>query len=355
VSSGTANAVLGSNAIACTVTTGEFAGVEQLQDFDVSITDREYSLVAFVYADSDLTMRMRVGEYDSAGASGSSGYRDISLSAGEYTRHVFSYTVQDADAEQLNSYVMNRTEGTILYVDAVQLVRVDNVDSIFIDESSGYKDLAYVGPENTPVPIPFIIDQVGPWFPDTCWVYNYDANAWSKWRIPMTGFGYDVLFGLTTIGSLSGTIAEQDWRFDEKLTSAFAPSNLFGQADGQIYESSQRYTQDYEGVVATDFEGFWISKDFDLGQPMVDKTYSRLVLYHETTHIPLSVTVSISTDQGASWIDVPVQIQTGVAQTFVDFFQTGPQARFSVQATSPGFTLSGFGLKVVPRGESQPY
>ena len=73
------------------------------------------------------------------------------------------------------------------------------------------------------------------------------------------------------------------------------------------------------------------------------------------SHAGLDVEVSVSTDSGVTWTRQTVPIRIGNAETYADFFVTGEQARFEVRTQSPGFRLTGFSLKLVPRGEANNY
>lgn len=271
---------------------------------------------------------------------------------------VYISGVAPANTDSIDVIVASNSNlpiGGWIELDAAHLVDITTVDSTYIDESSGHKALAYLNGRNEPQAIPFIIDQVGEYLPDTVWCFNYAANAWSVWRLPMTGFGYDALQQVITLGDLEGTIAEQTWRFDGKTLTEFAPTNLIGQPDGQVYEISSLAQYDYEGLTNYPIPAYWESKDFDLGKPTVDKTFSRLSLFHEVSHAPVDIEVGVSTDSGNTWQDQTITVRQGHTQTIVDFFVTGPQARFRVNATGVQFFFTGFEVKLIPRGEYNAY
>lgn len=240
-------------------------------------------------------------------------------------------------------------------LDACHLVFIDSVSEEFLIDVDGYYTVGYLDVYNTPQEIPLIVDSIGPWLPDTCWVFNYETNAWSCWRIPITGFGYDSIQTITSIADLTGTIAEQTWRFDEKRIVDFAPTNLLAQPDGQIYEVASEYFKDFGGILDRTFIGYWQSKDFDLGRPEIEKTFTRITLYHETSHAPIDVAIGYSTDSGLTWEEQTIAIAQGRFETHIDMFITGPQVRLRIQATSPGFFIHGFSVKVIPRGETNVY
>ena len=202
--------------------------------------------------------------------------------------------------------------------------------------------------------IPLIADRMGQWTCDSVWVWNYKEDSWWKWRIPVCGFGYDAVSTSVLVSGLLGTISQQSWRFDEKLLGALAPTNLISPSDGQVYEMSKLYQNDWQGFLDRPITVYWHSKDFDMGKPDLDKTLSRVVIFHESSHPPTSVIVSASTDSGTTWVNQTVIIRQGRTETFADFFVTGTQIRFKVQA-SAGLYVNGFSVKIIARGEANAY
>ncbi len=268
---------------------------------------------------------------------------------------VHSAAVADADGEQIRASFYMSSDNRVLDVDCVQLIRMDGIPTEYWHGTTGEQAPGYLGPDNdAPVLIPFINDMVGQWFPDTVWIYNYEENAWTAWYLPITGFGYDVTTSIVTIADLVGTIAKQSWRYDDKRLDALAPTNLIGQPDGQVYEVSSEYTTDFQGLLNRAVLAYWESKDFDLDRPDIDKTFSRLTIYHEASHPPSTITVGVSTNSGVGWAEQDVVIRNGHTQTFADFFVTGSQLRFRIKSTQ-AFYISGFAVKLIPRGESHAY
>jgi len=224
----------------------------------------------------------------------------------------------------------------------------------------GYNRDAYSGDslwgDYAPQMLPFITDRIGSWLFDTVWVYNYKYDAWNIWRLPASGFGYDTISGTMRIADLVGTVAQQGWRYDEKLIQTQAPTNLIGREDGQIYEMSKSYSYDFQGFLNIPIFVEWESKDFDGGDPAKDTTFSRLVIHHKADHPATVVQVALSEDSGRTWsADVPVTIRNGQTDTFVDFFNTGNQHRFRVKTEEGPIAFNGFSVKIVPRGEANAY
>ena len=339
-------------------TTGTYVQLLQQVDLNEVIHDKTFALMIWYKASGTGTMRLTVQSRNGGGANPETPLvYVVPVVAGTTLTYVYaSFTVDDADAEMLSLYLRVQTAGINLDVDAVHLVDITDVDSTYlIEDENQYKALTYINGLGEQQIIPFIVDKIGPYIPDTVWVYNYEEDSWAAWRLPMTGFGYDSLDDIVPISELVGTVEEQTWRYDEKRLEEAAPSAIIGQCDSNIYEIALTATMDWEGVLDVAFQAYWESKDFDLDRPAIDKTFSRLVMLHEASHPPVVVTVGVTTDSGLTWVNQDVTIRQGRVETFADFFVTGPQVRFRVKATTTGFLLTGYVVKIIPRGESNPY
>lgn len=327
--------------------------ITQTIDFGEAIgADREFSLKVLFETSVEETITLLIHELASDDTLLDSHSNNGESSSTGYQGMVLSCVTTEATAQKIKIEIRATA---VTYIDAVHLVEITDISNEFVINSGGYNSVGYLGPDEEPREIPIIVDTVGPWMPDTCWVYNYSTNAWSRWRIPMTGFGYDSIQTITAIADLQGTIAEQNWRFDEKRIADFAPTNLIAQPDGQIYEVASGYFKDFGDVLDVTFPAYWQSKDFDLGRPDIEKTVSRVTIYHETSHAPINVDIGYSTDSGLSWQEQTIAIATGRFETHVNMFVTGPQVRFRFKADSPGFHIHGFSAKILPRGETNVY
>lgn len=253
--------------------------------------------------------------------------------------------------------LVEETDGSEVIADlhGLQICDITAIDPAYLyQDANGYYAPGWMDGADNPALIPLIMGSVGPWICDTIWVWNYETSAWSVWRMPCMGFGYDTILNSTTADSLIGTIAEQSWRFDDKTLEAFSPTNLLTGVDGQVYEVSSAYSRDFEGTLAHPVTNYWESRDFDMGHPEVDKTFQRVIVYHEISHAPTPITIGISLDSGVSWSDTVVTVNPDTTQTIADFFVTGPQGRMRVYATE-NLQLTGFSLKLVGRGEINAY
>ena len=353
------NAVLGANTISLypDAGVGNYQGIREDIELGYSGTGHTFSLTVWVTAAEELTLHLYIQEVNAINTVLKTHTIDPILVSPEdgHTKFVRSVTFTEADTVRAYVHIRNHTPETTLYVDAVHLIDITDVDDKFLIDIDGHKTIGYIGPDNEPKEIPLIVDEVGPWNPDTVWVFNYGTQAWSCWRVPMTGFGYDSIQTIQTIAGLTGTIAQQTWRFDEKRVVDFAPTNLLAQADGQVYEMASGISHDFEGVLDRPFVAYWESKDFDLDRPDIEKTVSKITLYHETSHSPINVTVGVSLNSGLNWEEQDVLIAQGRTETYVTVFVTGPQVRFRIRAISPGFFISGFSIKLIPRGETNYY
>ena len=351
----------GPNTCDMTRSTGTNVSIRQSYDYNEVIDAQRFSAVVWLSSpDDDVAYDILLYSRNSAGGGRESLVDNASLAgtvsdADGVVRVVLSGTVDDADAEMAEVSIKASTASKTLEVHGVHLVRIDNLDAKYITGLTGAEDPGYILATDEVQVIPLIIDKVGDWIPDTVWCYNYEENAWAAWRMPMTGFGYDVLQPVISIGSLVGTIEKQTWRYDEKRLTELAPTNLIAQPDGRIYEVSNEATLDWQDTFGTAIMCFWESKDFDFDQPQMDKTFSRLVIFHNTDHPSVDITVGVSTDSGITYQDQIVTMRTGYTTTFADFFVTGPQVRFRVRTDTAGFYINGFGVKIIPRGEINPY
>ncbi len=333
--------------------------LSQIYDFGVlQGAGRRFSTRVWLTPITACTVQIIMTEYNGATVMGTIHTKTVVYTASDLgieTYIDYSFITVDADFEKLRSRIDLDGLGSKVQIDAIHVLDITDVDDSYLTTLDGETVLGYLDGSLAVQPIPFVIDSIGKWLPDTVWVFNYEENAWAAWRMPMSGFGYDSLASIISIAELTGTVAEQGWRFGDKRLSKLAPTNLIGQCDGNVYEVSGLSARDWGGVLNTSFLAYWQSKDVDLNVPGIDKTFSRIIIYHETSHSPITVTVGISLDSGLTWTERDVTMQLGRTQTMADFFVTGPQARFQVKAIPPGFIINGFALKILPRGEANDY
>ena len=327
-----------------------------VKDYNTVLNGDTFSVLVWLKASGACNIRLDIISYNSGSVNPVIHASDtIALTASStYQCKVFSVVINDADGEQVKVRIWLNTTGVNLDIDAVQLIRMDGLSIEFWHGVSGEQAPGFLGVNDIVERIPFIVDRVGQWCPDSCWVYNYEENAWSLWRIPMSGFGYDSTQTIVTIADLIGTIKEQSWRYDERRIQELAPTNLIGGPDGSIWEMSAEHVYDYGSVVNRAYLAYWESKDFDLDRPDLDKTFSRLVIYHEAAHAAITLTVGVSLDSGTTWQEQDITLRSGHTTSFADFFVTGNQIRFRIKSES-AFYITGFNVSLIPRGEAYDY
>lgn len=323
-----------------------------------------YSLLLWLY-DPTGYITVTVNEADSGG----SVISGPSYSIGNFTAHtgaiplMESFTIAHSNTRKLKISISSYLPGTSTGLDAIQLVAVKDIPAAYRYTYTLYNTYNMIIPGYMAVNsdinyIPLITNEVGPWFCDTVWVYNWLYKSWSCWALPAITGATDINTLTTTellISELQGTVTDIQWHYDDRLISDRAPSVVIVTPDAQISEIGSQYSYDWQDSADVPILSYWQSKDFNIDLPNTDKTVSRVTLFHDTSHTAVNVTVSVSTDGGANWVAQTVPIRIGHSETFADFFVTGPQARFEVRVDTPGFRLTGFSLKLIPRGEANAY
>lgn len=323
---------------------------------------RTISAVCWMRADTETTIAITLFEWDlghdtAEGAYVENEFNVVVAASTVFQPYIISITTTLADFADLQMKFTGPLSTSVLDISAVHVCDITDLDqvNIYKDPLTGYLAPGFTDLTNTVQLIPHIVDEVGPWLCDTVWVYNYLYKSWTCWEVPATAHAFDALASTKTLSTMSGTVGEQTWRFDDKLLEKIQETTLLGMIDGQLYEIGPRFSLDWEGDFGQAITSFWESKDFDMGAPYMDKSYMRLALFHEISHPPTVVTIGISTDSGVTWYDQEITMRTGYSETFCDFITTGRQARFRLTADTPGFNITGMSIKVAPRGEAYAY
>ena len=133
---------------------------------------------------------------------------------------------------------------------------------------------------------------------DTVWCYNYDLNKWSRHNLndTMSSYGYYEKQAQLTIGDLQGTIGQQTWRIGDRATLSAAPTTLFADISGYIYEYDT-LTNDDDGNA---IDGWFSTKDFNPTQLMQRFRITRIDVYYTGNGLD----VAYSTDKGLSWTPI---------------------------------------------------
>lgn len=137
---------------------------------------------------------------------------------------------------------------------------------------------------------------------DTAWVFNYNLNKWTKHDFGafdgttngISFYGYYEKQTTLTIGDLQGTIGEQTWRFGDREVLEAAPTTLFGDTDGYIYEYDRLVSND-DG---TTIDGWFSTKDFMFTQLMERQVILRIDVYFGGEG---DLKIAYSTDFGSTW------------------------------------------------------
>lgn len=324
-----------------------------------SVATKKFSGMAWVGASTSTTVGIALAFLDSGGSVlGTPTVHEYTV--GTTALQLAAYETAPTGAYRVSIRVIAEVAGVTLSLHGAQIVDMTSVDkSISIMDLAGNNNYipAYKTMGSEFKALPLIASKVGPWMPDTLWVYSIDNDAWSCWTIPVNGIGYDSVASTKTIAELVGTISEQNWRFGDQLLTKLSGSLLLGTPDGSLQEMREEYRADYATMAHEDsFTTFWESKSFDFGQPSADKTFARLTIRHDRSHPPVSIVVAATADD---WANSTMQTITLNAlgnreQTYVDFFITGPHMRFRITSES-GISLKGFAAKVILRGEQHQY
>ena len=185
-------------------------------------------------------------------------------------------------------------------------------------------------------------------YPDDVWCLNIeDKNYYRKTRT-MTGFGFFQEQSSLTIGDLTGTIGEQNWRFGDQLTRAASPITLVGDNNGKVYKLDKTSLNNAGTAITNEFQ----TPDFVLpDEPEYMNKFMRIggLIYEAAGQ---SVTTEWSSDGGNSWN--PTQGNGENTQTLAsifndyqqDFEATEKKIRFKFKNSiaSSGFQLRYYGF-----------
>jgi hypothetical protein len=137
---------------------------------------------------------------------------------------------------------------------------------------------------------------------DMAWVFNYNLNKWTKHIVYdttgayMSSFGYYEKQATLTIGDLVGTIGQQTWRIGDRTILAAAPTTLFADTNGNIYEYDRTLNND-NGIT---IDAWFSTKDFNLTQLMQRWRLLRIDAYFTGAGMDLEY----SADKGRTWTQI---------------------------------------------------
>ena len=190
-------------------------------------------------------------------------------------------------------------------------------------------------------------------YPDDVWCLNMVREKWYRKTRTMTGFGYYQEQSSLTIGDLVGTIGEQNWRFGDMLTKAYAPITLVGNNSGHVFKLDKMTLNNAGTAISNEFQ----TPDFVLPDTeyYMDK-YMRVSQFI-FEGMGQSVTTSWSDDGGSSWHPTEGAGANTIALTSSyndyqqDFDTVTKKIRFKFLNTtaSSGFKIKHYGFKWILR------
>lgn len=128
------------------------------------------------------------------------------------------------------------------------------------------------------------------------WCYNYKTKSWTKHSYAdyLTAVTYYTKQSSTTIDELEGTINELSFRFDDRQTLASAPTKVFGDTSGYIFEYDETVSDDDDAAI----DAWFTTKDFIMTQLTEHWRFLRMDVYFAGGG---ELDVSYSVDRGTSW------------------------------------------------------
>ena len=234
---------------------------------------------------------------------------------------------------------------------------IDVLDDVVKKTMYGRMDQSYVGRA-------FLLyaeedDEIQIWLPvetayvDEGWCMDTVHEVWYRKTRTISGFGFYKEQSALTIGDLSGTIGEQNWRFGDALTKAYSPITLVGDHNGKIYKLN-KLTLDNNGTAITnEFQ----TPDFvlpDTPEHMNKSMRVRQLLFEAKGQ---SVTTEWSEDEGNSWNPTAtagnnttsLDSNYGIYQQDFDAVVKKIRFRFKNSSSSSGFTLRYYGFDWIVR------
>jgi hypothetical protein len=187
--------------------------------------------------------------------------------------------------------------------------------------------------------------------PDDIFVQNVIDETWYRRVKSITCAGYYQEQSSFTIGDLVGTIGDQNWRFGDALTKAYAPIQLCGDTSGYIYKLDKSVLTNNGTAITNEFQ----TPDFVLpdSEFYMDKDMEVTQLLYEVAGS--SVTTTYSVDSGDTWSPTEggganTQSLSSVFRIYQqDFTSNSKKIRFKFLSTT-GFKLRYYGFDWKVRG-----
>ena len=190
-------------------------------------------------------------------------------------------------------------------------------------------------------------------YPDDVWCLGLLQDNWYRKTRTMTGFGFYQAQSSLTIGELTGTIGEQNWRFGDMLTKAYSSITLVGDNDGKVYKLDKTTFNNNGVAITNEFQ----TPDFVLPETEEYMNLSMRVsqLIYEASG--QSVTTHWSEDGGLTWNPTEgdganTTVLSSVINDYQQDFDTVVKKiryRFRNTSASSGFNLRYYGFKLMIR------
>ena len=182
-------------------------------------------------------------------------------------------------------------------------------------------------------------------YPNDVWCLK--ENAFYRKSISMTGYGLFKEIAALTIGDLTGTIGEQNWRFGDTLTRSNVFTQIIGNTSG-IFRFDET-TTDNDGVAV---ERFFETGDFVL--PDTQEYLNKTMRVNKFIFEGLGQTVDIyySTDGGSSWRFIrTLTLTSSFTKHQLDFDVVTEKIRFkfTCYTSGAGFKFRYFGFYLIHR------
>ena len=190
-------------------------------------------------------------------------------------------------------------------------------------------------------------------YPDEVWCRDMTTEVWYTKTRSMTGYGYYQEASSLTIGDLTGTIGEQNWKFGDMLVKAYAPITLVGDSNGKVYKLDKT-TLNNDGVAITnEFQ----TPDFVLPETPEYMNYFMRVPQLLFEAKGQSVSIERSEDEGSTWNPtqggggntVTLDSTYRIYQQDFDVVTRKIRFRFRNLSAGSGFYLRYYGFKWLPR------
>jgi len=144
-----------------------------------------------------------------------------------------------------------------------------------------------------------ILPLVSNTYPSTAWCLHYDTGKWTRHSFAdfLTAQGeYAAAAGGITIGELTMTVGQMNWRIGERASASSAPTTLFGDSDGNVYEYKRVNVNDNDTAV----DAWFSTKDFNPTRFNTRFRVNRIDTYYQGSGLD----VHYSTNKGASWTSI---------------------------------------------------